>query len=138
MDRIRLDIVTPDRKVLSQEVDEVILPGELGALGVLPGHTELLTLLRPGPLELRDGNKSDHYAVSGGYAEVGPNKVIVLADTAEHAADIDVTRAQSAQKRAEESLGDLEMSGEHYASAQAALSRATVRIEVAGLVRDRR
>lgn len=138
MDRIQLDIVTPDRRVLSREVDEVTLSGQNGALGVLPGHTELLTLLQPGALELRDGNETLLYSVAGGVAEVTHHKVVVLADAAESAAEIDVARAEAAKTRAESELEAVEMSDEHYAGAHAALGRAAVRLNIAGMVRDRR
>ena len=83
MDKIVLEIVTPERKVLSKEVDEVTLPGAAGELGILPGHTELLTLLKPGRLIFRAGNESGVYSVAGGFAEIGHTKVVVLGDAAE-------------------------------------------------------
>lgn len=133
MDRIVLEIVTPERKVLSREVDEVVMPGVGGELGVLPGHTELLTILKPGRLVFRDGNVSELFSVAGGFAEVGHHKVVVLADAAEAAKEIDVERAKAAKARAEKQLGELEMTDEHWAQAEAALERAAVRIEVVSL-----
>lgn len=135
MERILLEIVTPERKLLGREVEEVVLPGAEGELGILPGHTELLTLLKPGRLEFRDGASVEAYAIGGGFAEVGHTKVVVLADTAEAAAEIDLERAKAARARAEKQLGELEMTSEHYAAAEAALARATARIEVASALR---
>lgn len=132
MEKLKLEIVTPERKVLSQEVDEVILPGQEGELGVLPGHTELLTLLRPGRLVFRNGGETLQYAVAGGFAEVGHTKVVVLADAAEAAGEINAERAQAALAKAQKELSDLEMSGETYAAAEAAFARAAARLEVAG------
>ncbi len=131
MDRIQLEIVTPDRRVLSQQVDEVLLPGGQGELGVLPGHTELLSLLQPGRLVYRSGSTNGTFAIAGGFVEVGHGKVIVLADAAEAAPEIDVERAKTAQKRAEETLAGLEMRNEDYLAAELALKRSLVRQEVA-------
>lgn len=133
MDRILLEIVTPERKVLAREVDEVVMPGQAGELGVLPGHTELLTILKPGRLVMRDGAATELYSVTGGFAEVGHHKVVVLADAAEAAKEIDVERAKAAKAKAEKQLSELEMTSEHFAAAEAALERATVRLEVVQL-----
>ena len=138
MERLLLEIVTPERKVLTREVDEVNLPGVNGEMGILPGHTELLSVLRPGPLTFRDGQDTDLYSIAGGFAEVGHEKVVVLADAAESAAEIDIARAEAALGKAEKKISDLEVSDESYAHAEAAFARASVRIEIAGMVRDRR
>lgn len=131
MDKLLLEIVTPERKVLSREVDEVTLPGAQGELGILPGHTELLTLVRPGRLIFKAGNETGVYSVAGGFAEVGHTKVVVLGDAAEAAPEIDIERAKLAKERAEKRLSELEMADEHWAAANAALERAVVRIDIA-------
>jgi F-type H+-transporting ATPase subunit epsilon len=137
MDKLLLEIVTPERKVLSKEVDEVTLPGAEGELGILPGHTELLTLLRPGRLVFKAGNETGVYALAGGFAEVGHTKVVILGDAAEAAKEIDVTRAKTAKERAEKALSELEMSDENWAGANAALERAVVRIDIAATLSGR-
>jgi F-type H+-transporting ATPase subunit epsilon len=131
MERIQLEIVTPDRRVLSQQVDEVVLPGQQGELGVLAGHTELISLLHPGRLTYRDGQTTESYAVAGGFVEVGHGKVVVLADAAEAPLNIDASRAEIARKRAEETLAALEMRNDEYVAAELALRRALTRIELA-------
>jgi F-type H+-transporting ATPase subunit epsilon len=129
-DTIELEIVTPERLVVRDVVTEVQIPGKNGYLGILPGHAPLITELSVG--EISYGiNKIIHYlAVAWGFAEVLPNKVTVLAERAERAEDIDVSRAQEALKRAEERLQnpspDLD-----YPRALAALARARSRLEVA-------
>ena len=103
-DRIDLEIVTPERLVLSETVDEVILPGSEGYLGVLPGHAPLLTGLAAGELTYRTGDVTRHLAVSGGFVEVLRDRVSILAETCERPDDIDAERALQDKKNAE---GDL-------------------------------
>jgi F-type H+-transporting ATPase subunit epsilon len=131
MSTIHLDVVTPEREVFSGDVAMLLAPGIEGQLGILPHHAALLTGLTEGELVIRrDGEEDLILAVAGGFLEVGPEKVIVLADVAERADDIDLERAEAARKRAEELLqnrGDrLEVE-----KAQAALRRAATRIRVA-------
>ena len=95
MARLRIEIVTPRRRVLSEEVDEVVLPGVLGELGVLPGHTPLLTALGTGPLRTITSGRSAVLAVAGGFAEVLPERVTVLAMVAERPDEVDVEAARS-------------------------------------------
>lgn len=92
--RLNLEIVTPERRVVSREVDEVVLPGRLGSFGVLPGHASMLSGLQPGVAMLRSGDKKEILAIGGGFAEVQPDRVIVLAETCEKADEIDVERAK--------------------------------------------
>jgi len=129
-DTIELEIVTPDHMVAQEQVDEVQIPGKAGYLGVLPGHAPLITELATGELSYRGPNGTIYLAVAGGFAEVLPNKVTVLAETAERAEEIDVKRAQDAKARAEQALSaasaDLD-----YDATVATLSRANVRLEVA-------
>ncbi|UCF68607.1 MAG: F0F1 ATP synthase subunit epsilon [Acidobacteriota bacterium] len=102
--KIQLEIVTPERRVVSREVDEVILPGEVGSFGVLPGHAPLLAAHAPGVARVRGGGRDDVMAISSGYAEVLPDRVIVLAQTCERAEEIDTERARTAVSRYERML----------------------------------
>ncbi len=129
-DKILLEIVTPERKVLSQEVDIVVAPGELGEFGVLPGHIPFLCKLKIGELRFRYGATSQHVAIMGGYAEVLKNTVTILATAAEAATEIDVIRARAARERAEKRLSDSRDKLE-FTRAQAALHRAIARLKVA-------
>ena len=99
---MRLEIVTAERLIYSEEVDILVAPGEDGELAVLPGHAPLLTGLRPGEIRVVKDNEDSFIAVSGGFLEVMANKVTILADTAEHAEEIDEQRAEEALRRAEE------------------------------------
>ena len=99
-----LEIVTPEKLLLSQEVDEVIAPGSEGEFGVLPGHCHFLSTLRIGELRYRVGDLTNHMAILWGFAEVTPTKVTIMAEIAEKAEDIDIGRAQAAVEKAEERL----------------------------------
>jgi F-type H+-transporting ATPase subunit epsilon len=124
--RIQLEIVTPEKRVVADEVDEVVMPGTLGYLGVLPGHAPLLTGLDIGEVTLRNGSEKRYLAVSGGFAEVTRDRVSILADTCEPAEEIDLERAQQAKQRAE---------AEHEENENAVrLRRAVTRIQVHGRV----
>ena len=125
---IRLELVTPERLLLSEEVDEVILPGYEGEFGVLPEHTPYLAILNIGVLRYRKGSETRRIALGGGFAEVTPERVVVMADTAERAEEIDVERARRARERAEAALKELSLDDETYAKAYAALQRAMVRM----------
>ncbi|MFA5701156.1 MAG: F0F1 ATP synthase subunit epsilon [Desulfuromonas sp.] len=131
-DKLKLEMVTPYKLVLSEEVDEVIMPGMVGELGILPGHTPLLTTLKVGELTYRKGGSSFHVAVNWGYVEVEDDKVIVLAEAAEPADQIDMARAKAALGRAEEALKKLHPEDKEYRIMEAALKRALIRIQVAG------
>lgn len=128
---IRLELVTPERLLVSEEVDEVIAPGFEGEFGVLPDHTPYLAILEIGILRYRKGSDMQKIAVGGGFAEVGPDRVVVMADVAEKAEEIDVERARRAHERAEASLKDLSMDDETYVKAYSALRRALVRMSAA-------
>jgi F-type H+-transporting ATPase subunit epsilon len=125
---IRLELVTPERLLLSEDVDEVVLPGYEGEFGVLPGHTQYLAILNIGMLRYRRGSETRKIAVGGGFAEVTPERVVVMVDTAERAEEIDVERARRARERAEAALKELSLDDESYAKAYAALQRAMVRM----------
>ena len=102
--KLRLVVVTPEKQVVDQPADEVQLPGELGYLGILPGHTALITLLKTGVLSYRSGGSLRSLAVSAGFAEVGSDTVSVLAELAEDAAEIDAAKAEKDRAAAEEEL----------------------------------
>ena len=131
-DRLTLELATPSRMVIAETVDEVVIPGSQGYFGVLPGHAPLLATLGIGELTYRTGREERHVAVSGGFAEVRNDKVIVLADTAELPADIDRARAERARDRAEQRLSGRSQEEIDYARAAAALARALNRLQVAG------
>jgi len=116
--------------VLSEEVDEVIASGSEGEFGVLPGHVPFFTTLKIGMLIYKKGSETGYCFVNWGYAEVMPNSVLILADSAEKSEDIDVERAKAAMKRAEERLKQIERFDQ--ARASASLERALMRIQVAG------
>jgi len=126
---IRLELVTPERFLLSEDVDEIIIPAYEGELGVLPEHTHYLSIVNVGVLRYRKGNEWQKIAMSGGVVEIVPDKVVLLADTAEHAEEINLERARFAQERAEAEMKQaLSLEDERYMRAEAALSRAIARI----------
>jgi F-type H+-transporting ATPase subunit epsilon len=131
-ERLTLELATPSRLVVSTEVDEVVVPGNLGYFGVLPSHAPLLSTLGIGELSYRIGGEEYHVAVVGGFAEVRNDKVIILADAAETPADIDRSRAERARDRAEARLAGRSQEEVDYARATAALARALTRLQVAG------
>jgi F-type H+-transporting ATPase subunit epsilon len=129
--KMLLEIVAPSRQVVrSERVDEVVAPGSEGEFGVLPGHTPFLTTLKTGELAYREGSEWHHLAVDWGYAEVGPNRVIILAEGADRASEIDIEEARLAKERAEKALAE-KLEEEDYRRAQAELHRALIRIQVA-------
>jgi len=128
---ILLDIVTPYGHVFTDEVEEVLAPGAEGEFGVLPEHSAFLTTLKIGILTYKKGSETGHIFVNWGYAEVGPDKVTILADSAEKSEEIDPERAKEAMKRAEQRLK--EAADVDEARATAALERATARIHLGGL-----
>jgi F-type H+-transporting ATPase subunit epsilon len=132
--RILLEVVTPDRQVLSVEVDEVTAPGANGYFGVLPGHIPFITTLGLGELGYRIGNQWEYLAITWGYAEVLPNHVTILTQTAEMAEEVDVERAERANRRAEERLREWSTTTADvdFERASTALQRAAIRLQVAG------
>jgi F-type H+-transporting ATPase subunit epsilon len=138
MSPIRLDIVTAEQSVYSDDVDIVIAPGVEGQLGILPHHTPLMTMLQPGELIARKGSEEFSLAVSGGFLEVRPDRIIVLADSAERAEEIDIARAEEAKKRAEQRLAESYTPEVDTARAEAALRRSLIRLRVAAKRRKRR
>jgi F-type H+-transporting ATPase subunit epsilon len=135
--KLTLEIVTPERALVSQEVDEVQLPGSEGYLGVLPGHTPLLTTLHVGELWYRTGADKHYLAIAFGFAEVLPDRVTILAQIAERPEDIDVPRAETAKKRAEERLAGTPRTDIDFERARIALLKSLIRIQVASRARTR-
>ena len=133
----RLDIVTAERVVFSDDVDVVVAPGVEGQLGILPHHAPLMTMLMPGEVLVRKGGEEFSLAISGGFLEVRPDRIIVLADAAERVEEIDVARAEAAKRRAEELLSrrppEVDM-----AQAEAALRRSLARLKVVERRRKRK
>lgn len=127
--KLRLEIVTPYGLVFSEDVDEIAASGTEGEFGVLPGHVPFITTLKVGMLILKRDNKTEYVFVNSGYAEVLPDKVVILADSAEKSEGIDVERAKAAMKRAEERLKQAEKID--FERATAALERAAIRIQIA-------
>ena len=137
MASVRLDIVTAEQLVFSEEVDVVIAPGIDGEMAILPRHAPLMTMLQPGELRVRQGSEEFSLAVTGGFLEVRPDRVTVLADAAERAEDIDSARAEEAKRRAEERLAG-RITETDTARAEAALRRSLIRLRVAEKRRRRR
>jgi F-type H+-transporting ATPase subunit epsilon len=129
---LTLEIVTPERRVLSVTAEEVRAPGVLGGFGIRQDHEPFMTALEPGRLTYVEGGREHHFAVGGGFLQVSDNRVIVLADTAEAAADIDVARAQAAFQQAQERLLRLTEQDENHPVEAARVRRAAARITVAG------
>ncbi len=129
-EKIQLDIVSPERAVLSEAVDEVILPGYDGYLGVRPGHAPLLTTLKIGEIKIRKGRETQLLAVSWGFAEILGDRVSILAETAEKAEEIDLPRAERARDRALQEMKRSEPDAD-FRRAEVALEKALIRIQVA-------
>ncbi len=129
MATVKLEVITGERIVYADDVDIVIAPGSEGELGILPHHAPLLTALQPGELRVRKGSEEVSMAVSGGFLEARPDKVIVLADTAERAEDIDAARAEQARKRASERIAEGSEQID-LTRAEAALRRSIARLKI--------
>lgn len=131
-ENIHLEIVTPEKRVVSEPAKIVMAPGSLGEFGVLSGHTPFMTSLKIGAVRYEDASGNERQVfVSGGFAEALPNKVTVLADAAERRRDIDIERAKAAKTRAEERLAKEHDDHVDYTRARAALMRAIQRIQLA-------
>jgi F-type H+-transporting ATPase subunit epsilon len=129
-DTFQLEIVTPEKMIVRDAAEEVQIPGRDGYLGVLPGHAPLITELSAGELSYRQGGNTHRFVVAWGFAEVLPDRVTILAETAEPANEIDVNRAQADKKHAEQSLADGK-SEEDFVKAGGELKYADARLEVA-------
>lgn len=133
---LTLEIVTPERPLIREQVDEVILPAAQGYLGVLPGHTPLLVRLDIGQLSYRKGHETFYLLVAFGFAEILPDRVTILAQTAEKAEEIDLKRAETARDRAQELLARPTMEMD-FERARIAMMKALVRLQVASKARMR-
>jgi F-type H+-transporting ATPase subunit epsilon len=130
MATFKLEIVTAERMVFSGEVSALIAWGVEGQLGILPHHAPLMTMLQPGDLMIRKDKEEEYLAISGGFLEVRPDKVIILADACERVDEIDIARAEEAKKRAQETMKAAPL-GVDAAAAEAALRRSLARLKVA-------
>jgi F-type H+-transporting ATPase subunit epsilon len=128
---LQLDIVTPEKLAFSDEVDAVVLPGSEGELGVLPHHAPLVSTLGLGELRIRKGGTEESFAIAGGFLQVLPDRVVVLAETADMASEIDLEKAQEARREAEKALETGYHEGVDLSAARAALQLALLRIRVA-------
>jgi len=139
--KLTLEIVTPDRALLREEVDEVVVPGGQGEFGVLPGHTPLLSTLKVGELWYRQGQERHYLAIAFGFVEVLPDRVTVLAQVGERAQEIDVQRAERAKQRAEQRLAQaqphLTQVDFDIERARIALMKSLLRLQVASRARTR-
>ena len=136
--KLTLEIVTPERALVNEQVDEVQLPGSEGYFGVLPGHTPLLATLKVGEMWYRAGAEKHYLSIAFGFVEVLPERVTVLAQLAERPQDIDVSRAEAARKRAEERLARGPQSDIDLERARIALTKAMTRLQVAAHARASR
>ena len=130
MATLRLEIITAECQVFSDDVNTVVAPGVEGELGILPHHAPLITMLKPGEVLIRKDSEETYMSVSGGFLEVRPDKILILADACERAEEIDIERAEAAKRRAEERLKTLTPEVD-VAQVQAALLRSLVRLKVA-------
>jgi len=134
-ENVKLEVVTPDKAIVSEEVKIVMAPGSLGEFGVLIGHTPFLTTLKTGIIRYTDAQGTERYVfVNGGFAEALPDKVTVLAESSERRKDVDLDRAKAAMERAEKRLEEVRTKADiDTGRAKAALERAVVRINLAEL-----
>jgi len=130
--QLLLEVVTPDRLVLSTQAEVVVCPGVEGQFGVLPGHIAFLSALEIGEMYYKAGGKTEYLAVSGGFAEVTGEKVTIVAESAEKGREIDVDRARRAHERAEKRLAAAKTENIDWARAEAAMRRSLMRSKVAG------
>jgi F-type H+-transporting ATPase subunit epsilon len=137
MATLKLEVVTVERQVFAEDVNSLTAPGVSGQMGILPHHAPLMTMLQPGELIIKKGSEEISMAIGGGFLEVRPDKVIVLADSAERYDEIDISRAEEARKRAEELL-KRGVTKEETAGAEASLRRSLIRLRVAEKSRRRR
>jgi F-type H+-transporting ATPase subunit epsilon len=128
---VRLEIVTPERQAYSDDVDAVVCPGTEGEIGVLPHHAPLLSTLGVGELRIRKGSQEEYFAIAGGFLQVRPDKVVVMAELADLASEIDLEAAEAARREAERAIQQGFEEPADLARARAAMERALLRIRVA-------
>ena len=138
MSSIKLDVVTAEQVIWSDDVSMVVAPGVEGQLGILPHHTPLMTMLQPGELRIKKGEEEVSIAISGGFLEVRPDRIVVLADAAERAEEIDIMRAEEARQRATQLLATGREAGLDAERARVSLLRAMARLQVAEKVKRRK
>jgi len=131
-DRLQLDVITPERRLLSEEVDSATVPGAGGELGILPGHTPLISQLGTGVLSYTQGGATARLLVSGGFVEVTGDRVSVLADLAERPEEVKADRARAERDEAERQLASFTGSPEELTALRSQLERATARLQIAG------
>jgi F-type H+-transporting ATPase subunit epsilon len=127
---LQLDVITPERRLLSEQADSVTVPGLGGELGILPGHTPLISALQTGVLSYTQGGAARRLLVSGGFVEVNNDRVSVLADLAEFPEEVDAARARTEREEAERQLGSFSGSPEELADVRARLDRAATRLQL--------
>jgi F-type H+-transporting ATPase subunit epsilon len=127
---LQLDVITPERRLLSEQADSVTVPGLGGELGILPGHTPLISALQTGVLSYVQGGTTRRLLVSGGFVEVNNDRVSVLADLAEFPEEVDAARARAEREEAERQLGGFTGTPEELADVRARLDRATTRLQL--------
>ncbi len=132
MAKLTVEIVTPEKRILSVQADEAVVPGGHGLFGVRPGHTPFLSVMEPGPLTLLDAGRRESFFVAGGFVEVGNDKVLVLADGAEPVAGIDVEVARRRMTEAQDRLKTLSPEDARYEVEQATVKREAARMMAAG------
>lgn len=130
-DKLHLQITTPERVIYADDVNEIVIPTPNGEIGILPHHIPLMSLVSAGEIRITKGGETVLMAVSGGFVEVQPEKVVILADTAERAEEIDERRAEEARKRAEALLKEKRVDQEEFASLAAKMEKELARLKVA-------
>jgi len=136
--KIKFEITTPERVVYSEEIDEVVIPTMQGEIGILPNHIPLVGILVPGELRIKKEGEEESMAVSGGFVEVRPDKVLVLADTAEKSDEIDEQKAEEARQRAEAIIKEKRTDATDFAALSAKIEKELARLKVAKKSRRRR
>ena len=136
-EQLHLEVVTPERRLLSEQVNSVTVPGRGGELGILPGHAAMISDLQAGVLSYNEDGTTFQLLVSGGFVEVSDDKVSVLAEVAERPEEIDAERARRAREQSEKQLSSLSGSEEEFEEARAKLERAMVRLQLAGSLSQR-
>lgn len=128
--KLNFEITTPEKIVYSDKVDEVVLPTVQGEIGILPNHIPLVSILKPGELRIKKGKEEEYLAVSGGFIEVRPDKVVVLADSAEKSDEIDEAKAEEARQKAEKLLTEKRSDAKEFAVLSAKIEKELIRIKV--------
>jgi F-type H+-transporting ATPase subunit epsilon len=136
MATIKLDIVTAERRTFSDDVNMVVVPGIDGQLGILPHHAPLMSMIQTGELIIKKEKEEFYLFIDGGFLEIRPDRVIILADACEHCTEIDIERAEKAKRHAEETLKSISVDIDHF-RAEAALRRSLMRLKVAERIQRR-